>query len=539
MKRILSILWLGLGIFLVCSFSVARGNICTEPVKTKQGLIQGQASEKYPACEWLGIPYAQPPVGEFRLSAPQPPKPHQGIYLAHKYGASCIQRENITSGGKSESISEDCLYLNIWRPAKPGKFPVMFWIHGGSFMNGSGSYELYRGARLSAEKDVVVVTINYRLGALGFLALPELAEQDPNHSTGNYGLLDQIQALKWVKENIAGFGGDPENITIFGQSAGGMSVVALLVSPLTKNLFHRAIIMSAPSHLFQTMEQCYEKSKKQLEKIGCEENEEVVECLRSKPETAFALKSPNDLFSMGLLYSPCVDHYALPDLPLNLIAQGNYHKVPTMLGTTKDELRIYTMSVPGLGLWSKPSVNFLLKLLTGPNYQSTRSMYYYSDYRRPIDLAFAFGNDMVFNAPTFKMAENMAGNNPVYLYQFDWNDTHYPHKLGAFHALDVPFVFGGMNLKYSLAKLLASKKTYQEAEPLALKMMSYFTNFARAGNPNGEGLPPWSEYQRSSRARLHFDFPIQQIPLTEKEIARYRYFNQHPLEEIITLGKQK
>jgi len=179
-------------------------------------------------------------------------------------------------------------------------------------------------SRLSAEKDVVVVTINYRLGALGFLALPELAEQDPNHSTGNYGLLDQIQALKWVKENIAGFGGDP--------------------------------------HLFQTMEQCYEKSKKQLEKIGCEENEEVVECLRSKPETAFALKSPNDLFSMGLLYSPCVDHYALPDLPLNLIAQGNYHKVPTMLGTTKDELRIYTMSVPGLGRsqLSEHSLNVLL-----------------------------------------------------------------------------------------------------------------------------------------------------------------------------------
>jgi para-nitrobenzyl esterase len=506
--------------------------VCSEPVSTRQGLIRGLEDPDYAACAWKGIPYAAPPVGDLRLRAPEPPDPHKGVYDAYDVGPSCPQEETLTSGGESKSFSEDCLYLNIWRPAKSGKFPVMLWIHGGSFVAGTGSYDMYDGAHLAAEKDVVVVTINYRLGALGFMALPELSEEDPDASTGNYGILDQIRALNWVQENIAGFGGDPDNVTIFGQSAGAMSVCTLVVSPGAAGLFHKAAAMSGPYHMIRTLEEAYESGKALSEKIGCA-GPDVLECLREKPVEAFGQKSENDLLAMGITYSPCVDGYVLPDMPLTLIEQGRYHKGPMILSTTRDELRIYTLMIPGLGLWMRSTINALLRFLTGPNYDEIKSMYSYSDYRRPIDLAFAFGNEMTFDTPAFRIGEAMAGQNPVYLYRFDWNDTRFPHKMGAFHALDIPFVFGSMNIDSRIAKLLASKKTYEENEHLGLKMMSYFTNFAKTGDPNEEGLPQWPKYDTENRNRMHFDTTITIRPLTESEVRRYQYYAERSYKEVL------
>ena len=184
----------------------AADDRCSQPIATAQGPVVGQAEKDLAVCSYKGIPYAAPPVGELRFRLPRPPTVRTGTLAAQDYGPSCVQNEIFGAGGKSKSFSEDCLYLNVWRPQKTGAFPVMVWIHGGGFVMGSGSYEMYRGANLAAQHDVVVVTINYRVGPLSFLALPELAREDPNGSTGNYGIFDQIAALQWVHDNIAGFG---------------------------------------------------------------------------------------------------------------------------------------------------------------------------------------------------------------------------------------------------------------------------------------------------------------------------------------------
>jgi len=186
-----------------------------------------------------------------------------------------------------------------------------------------------------------------------------------------------------------------------------------------------------------------------------------------------------------------------------------------------------------LGLWCKGTVNSLLKALTGPNAPELRAMYDYKDYRRPIDLAFAFGDQMVFDTPAFMMAEAMSGKNPVHFYRFDWDRTRFPHKMGAFHAIDVPFVFGALNMDMRLAKMLANKKSYERAEPLGYTMMAYVTNFARTGDPNGEGLPAWPAYTSENRERLYFNTEITHRQLTEQEVSRYRWYEARSLNEVL------
>jgi len=224
--------------------SAAAGDLCSEPVPTQSGLVQGHSIADTATCAWLGVPYVAPPVGELRWKAPQPMPAWTGVREAVSYGDRCMQKPwlGIKKAHHEKGMSEDCLYLNIWAPQKSGKFPVMFWIHGGGFNFGSGSG--YPGDRLAAFGDVLVVTINYRLSVFGFLASPELRGEDPNASTGSYGSLDQVAALRWVHDNIAKFGGDPGNVTIFGESAGGWAICHLLASPLAAGLFQRAILES-------------------------------------------------------------------------------------------------------------------------------------------------------------------------------------------------------------------------------------------------------------------------------------------------------
>ena len=231
-------------------------------------------------------------------------------------------------------IREDCLFLNIYRPAKEGKFPVMFWIYGGGHVQGSSSYEVYNGARLAAGRDVVVVTSNYRLGGLGYLALPELKAEDPNGGTGNYGLLDSIQALKWVRENIENFGGDPDNITVFGESAGGVQTCNILASPLAENMFHRAIIESGGCDLVNDLEKSYPKARTLTTAVGCE-GDNLLDCLRSTPAKKF-IKARDHEFKVW----SHIDGYAVPAKPVERFKQGKFNKVPVMVGSNKDELNI-------------------------------------------------------------------------------------------------------------------------------------------------------------------------------------------------------
>ena len=522
-------------LFLAAAMPALAEDLCGSPVVTKEGLVKGKPDQA--SCSWKAVPYAAPPVGKLRWRAPQPALTHSAALEAYQLGVSCPAKESLTSGGESVGFGEDCLTLNIWRPNKSGVFPVMFWIHGGGFTQGSGAYALYNGARLAAERDLVVVTINYRLGALGFLALPELAAEDENKSTGNYGLMDQIQALQWVRDNIAGFGGDPGNVTIFGQSAGGISVCALMASPPAAGLFHRAINMSGPCDMVAGMEDGYKQGQAIAAAAKCE-GAGALDCLRRKPVDALVVSGGNDLLNGGISFSPHLDGYIVPGQPLDLIREGKFNRTPLMIGSTKDEIKLFAIAIPGLDLMPRFKITWLLRKLTGPLADEVLKMYSYSDYRRPSDLFMAAACDLAFTSRVFAQAEAAAGQVPTFLYRFEWNRTRAPNKMGAFHGLDVPFVFATFNQNFRLAKILASKKSIAQGQPLSEQMMSYFANFARTGDPNGANLPAWPAYTSAQKERLIFNTPISLRPLTAKEVERYTYLRQHKLSEI-SIGKNK
>ncbi len=510
---------------------------CTEPVSTEQGLVEGVADDEFDACAWRGVHYAAAPVGDLRWRAPQPPPAYEGVFDASRTGPACPQPQLITAGGDLDKICEDCLVLNIWRPRKKGSFPVMFWIHGGGFRTGSGTFNIYDGARLAAEHGVVIVTINYRLGPLGFLALPELAEEDPHGSTGNYGMLDQVRALKWVQVNISNFGGDPDNVTVFGQSAGGISVAALMTSPLTEGLLDKAIIMSGPCDQVETLERGYEKGREWAADMGCED-EDVLECLRSKPAEEVKAPGGNMVLSGGMFYLPHIDNYLLNDGPISSMKQGEYHHVPLMIGTTRDEIKLYTMTIPGTALVSRWYMDRTMKKLTGPAYDGMMELYSYDGFRRPIDFFHRLGTDMVMGSRAYDISETISEEVPVYLYRFDWDDTRFPKKMGSFHSLDVPFVFGAMDVDFTLARLVAGRKNRQAAIPLVEDVMAYYANFAKHGDPNGPGLKKWPAYDSKDKLRLHMDAPISVKPVTEKEIERYNFLNQYSLDGLNVMRKE-
>lgn len=506
---------------------LAADEPCSLPVSTEQGLVRGKPATGAEVCTWKGIPYAAPPLGELRFRATQPPKTHPGILDSYEFGPACPQTTSPFSGGESQSYSEDCLTLNIWRPQKPGKYPVMVWIHGGAFTLGSGSYDMYNGAKLAELKDVVVVTINYRLGALGFLSLSELADEDPDRSTGNYGILDQVQALIWVNQNISQFGGDPGNVTIFGQSAGGMSVCTLLVSPLAKGLFQRAIPMSGACDVVGKKEAAYAQGVKLAKKLGCKDKE-LLACLRRKPAAAFLPKSTtlefiSGLGGGGLSYSPKLDGHVLTCQPLECIKQGNYNQVPVMIGFTRDEIRLFTSAVPALKILPKSMVNKLISIMTGGSPQELLKLYSYSDYKRPFDLFVAAATDF-FCTPGFEDAEELSKKTPVYLYRFDWDQTKDPEKYGAFHGLDIPFVFGNDNPKSKISQKVRAKDTDAANIPLCKQIMAFYANFARTGDPNGDGLPVWPKYSVEKKERIYFNTTVKVAPISQKDLARYEFF---------------
>lgn len=505
---------------------------CSAQVSTTEGMVKGHTDAGDAACAYLGIPYAAPPKGELRLKAPAPPPARSGVFEAESVGFACPQKESLTSGGEALGFDEDCLTLNIWRPQKSGSFPVMFWIHGGGFRQGSGTYDMYSGAHLAADRDVVVVTINYRLGALGFMALPELAKEDANNSTGNYGLQDQIRALTWVRDNIAGFGGDPGNVTVFGQSAGGISVCSLLVSPPAQGLFQRAINMSGPCDMLHSLDEGFKYGHELAARLGCE-GPAMLECLRQKPAQAFLDTGGNLMLEGGPAFTPHIDGAVIPDWPLTLIGEGKYHHVPVMLGTTRDELRLYTMMFPGLGAWPRSMVRSTGRLLAGPNSDELLALYSFDDFRRPVDLLIAMMTDAVFSSRAFALVEDLSPASPVYYYRFDWDDTRMPNRMGAFHALDVPLVFGALNINSRMFKLLANKKAVASGLPLSEQMMSYYTNFARTGNPNSAGLPEWPAYSSDNKVRMYLDNPPHAATLNADELKRYDYFRSRPMEEIM------
>ena len=477
-----------------------------------RGLVVGQEDEVH--C-YRGIPFAAPPVGELRWRPPQPPASWDGVRECFEFGAAAPQKPSpmlaAFPGMKLEApTSEDCLYLNVWTPAKSGDkpLPVMVWIHGGGYVMGAASQRMYDATDL-ARRGVIVVAINYRLGPLGFLAHPELTAESEHKSSGNYGLLDQIEALRWVQRNIAAFGGDPQRVTIFGESAGGGSVFSLLVSPLAKGLFHRAIAESGPTlnfvHLnkshygFKTAE---ELGMEFAKAVGAPEGTGQVAALRKLSADALLAGAPGmeeqrDFTIRGnlLRLAPVVDGWVIPDDPMTLLADGREHDVPLIVGANRDEGTMFTMvarlprSIDELTAKLKENLGETHAATIGPLYPATSV----PQVRRAVT---DFVGDFIFVAPARFVARQASGDAaPVYLYHF----AHPPaggsgKMLGAHHAAEVPYVLD--NIELGGPDPPAVDRELRDA------LVAYWLQFAATGNPNRDGLVEWPAYNADSDQSL-------------------------------------
>ncbi len=470
-----------------------------------------------------GIPYAKPPVGPLRWMPPRPPIKHEGVYLANKFGEPSLQ-PTVRSlfGGETKIIgSEDCLYLNIWAPvqSKNQKLPVMFWIHGGGYFIGSGNHgteriNMYDGAKLAQQGKVIVVSINYRLGPMGFMAHKKLLKE--SKTTGNYGTLDMIHALKWVKKNISAFGGDSSAVTIFGESAGGAAVRTLIASPKAKGLFSRAIVQSGPDFNFSLKESL--KTGQYISKYyGLSQKRNELSALRKVPGVDIVRDFPMDLAGVEggahIKYGPVIDGSVLKHPVLETISKGEHSKVPVIIGSNAKEM---TLLAPVFlknfsnDLSDKELESFIVNMFDLSKYKTQKIVSFYSKdrYGSNKKALIAMMGDGLFQAPTQQFAKAMESQNPgsVYSYLFAHNDIKI-FKSG--HALELPYLFGNEKLLLPLRwpiffPALGPLVVRSEARFSRL-MMRYWTSFAHNANPNGNTnskRPFWPKFRNSKILEL-------------------------------------
>lgn len=505
MKIIRSFLVTVLILSLIMSINSLAAGKTTDIVMLHSGPITGIEADG--VKEYLGIPFAAPPVGKLRWAPPREAESWKETRRCVKFGPACPQPLE-----KKEGVyNEDCLYLNVWTPAKnaSGKLPVMLWIHGGGFNFGSASQPEYYGKNL-AEKGVVVVTINYRLGPLGFLVHPLLSKESPNGVSGNYALLDQIAALKWVNKNIAAFGGNPDCVTIFGQSAGSRSVSLLLISPLASGLFHRAITQSGGPIIGSEyltpafngdMANVSKMGRELAAKLGCDKKKDVLGAMRAIPaeEIIKAADCKTGIFDEALFFAPVFDGWVLPENCQAAFNEGRQNKVPLIVGSVLNEGNNYILNEKNFTL--KKYIGFL-KSRFGDKYASAFQMFPADNIKDAAIVLDKLITVAVVAEPARFVARSMAkaGLNS-YLYQFRRvPGTQMASKAGAFHGVDLAYVFGNMSIRDGY------NKTDFE---LSNKMMDYWVNFAKTGNPNGLGLPEWPVYNADSDINMEFSDGIR------------------------------
>jgi para-nitrobenzyl esterase len=478
------------------------------PLAIEGGAIAVPAANEDGIRAFKGIPYAAPPMGLLRWRPPQPVQPWTGIRPTDTPGPNAPQRLlfpdiDAVSGGQSE----DCLFLNVWSPHAPGssaRSPVVFYIHGGGFAVGFGAEKRYDGARL-AKRGVVVVTMNYRLNALGLLAHPALTAE--TGSSGNYAMLDLVAALHWVKRNIAAFGGDPDQVTIMGESAGSMFVSLLMVSPLARGLFHRAIGESgaafpSPERPTRSLHEAEEQGLKFAAKLKAA----TADQLRAVPVEAILNANP------GLGFWPIVDGHAVTEVPAVTFGRGGQADVPLLAGWNRDEGMNFNMLK-----WPMPAKSYLarLKMLFGA--QADTVLQHYPGGRHMQHSARALGADLVINHGTWAWLEahRQTAKSDVFRYRFD----HAPVTTwfadeplqGAFHSCEIPYVMDNVE---------AMGWTVTEADHhLATVSADYFMNFVKTGNPNGAGLAQWPSYRNDDRPLLLIDKTLS----VAHDLERARY----------------
>ena len=541
---------------------------------TRRGRLEGR--DEGGLVVFRGMPFAAAPEGARRFLPPEPPAPWAGVRLAHAFGLAAPQ--NAAEMGPLFRLGlgatgEDCLSLNVWTPALDNaRRPVMVWIHGGAFVLGAGSQLLYDGAALARRGNVVVVTINYRLGALGFLHLAtRLGAEVP--ATGNEGLLDQIAALEWVRDEIAAFGGDPGNVTIFGESAGSMSVATLLGAPRAAGLFHRAILQSGAAnyvwprdvaaavadavldalgvesaavvralpvdrvlaaqrrvflagvlgtdHVFHDLSPSGRRlagaaflglalARRPLGAAGAALTRGLAGYLRRRREgraPGAAAEALDALRGRGLPFQPVVDGHVLPRPPLDAIGDGLAARVPVLVGTNRDESKLFLFLDPEGGALDQPGLEARAAEVLGARAGHVIAVYREARRARgesiaPAELWSAIESDRTMRHPAMRLAERQRAHQPrTYAYLFTWPSPFMGGALGACHALELPFVFG--TLGHPMLRPLAGKGPVAEA--LAARVQDAWIAFARTGDPSHGGLGAWPAYDAATRATMILD----------------------------------
>ena len=468
-------------------------------VETRDGKLRGARDG---LAVFRGIPYAAPPVGPLRLRPPRPARPWPGVRDALRPGPSAPQVPGPLStllGTGADARSEDCLYLDVWTPGlDDARRPVLVWLHGGGFTNGAGSQPVYDGGLLARRGDALVVTPNYRLGVLGWLALPALAEEEGG-AAGNFGLLDQIAALQWVRDNARAFGGDPENVTLFGESAGAMSVGTLLGCPRARGLFRRAILQSGAAHNAHTAEGAELVARALLDELGLGPRDAAA--LRALPVQAILAVQQRVLErpipgARGLRFQPVVDGDVLPRSPLAAIEAGSAEGVAVLAGSNLDEYKLWRLTDPKAG--SLDEAALLRRCQRNVPGHAERAVRVYRQAREgrhptePPELWFAIESDRIFRYPAMRLLEAQAPHAPATrAYLFTWASPALGGALGSCHALDVPFVFG--RLEHEAIRGFVG--TDDDARALAREMQDAWLAFAR-----GEAPRDWPAYEPGTRA---------------------------------------
>jgi para-nitrobenzyl esterase len=481
-------------------------------VSTRYGRLEGE--EQTGLFVFKGVPFAAAPEGVRRWLPPERPSAWAGVRDARRFGAvahqNAVTNQALAAMKIEQAHSEDCLNLNVWTPGLDGaRRPVMVWIHGGGFTIGAGSQEIYNGAVLARRGDVVIVTINYRLGPLGFLRLNDITNgRIP--SSGNEGLLDQIAALQWVRENIAGFGGDPDNVTIFGESAGGMSVGALLAMPSARGLFHKAIAQSGSCDTVSSVARANRTAARVLSKLGVSVDD--ADAIRAIPAAqlltgVFGADGKTPDRALGMAYQPVVDGAVVPRELIEMVAQGSAAGVAVMVGSNLEEWKLFSAMDPSAqkldeaGLITRMSKRLTADFASSviANYESARASAGASV--SPPELFSAIETDRVFRMPGVRLAEILGRNEQrTYNYLFTWRSPAMRGALGSCHALELGFVFGTNHL----AGMRRFAGEGPAAEKLAGEMQDAWLAFARNGDPGCASLGAWPGYSEARRATMLF-----------------------------------
>jgi para-nitrobenzyl esterase len=496
---------------LYCTLVCAQKNDLTV-VKTDAGLVSGSTNITGDVHIFKGIPFAAPPVGDLRWKEPQPVKPWDGVRQCTAFSASPMQGKPDEFGVYTreflipyELISEDCLYLNVWTGAKSSaeKQPVLVYIYGGGFGSGGAAVPIYDG-EATAKKGVIFVVINYRVGIFGFFAHPELTKESGHSASGNYGLMDQLAALKWVKQNIAAFGGDLDNVTIAGQSAGSMSVNCLVASPLGKGLFQKAIAESGASFIAgpfggTTLQQAEQDGEKVVKAIGVNSIAEM----RNKPASELVNKSQS---------RPIIDGYVLPRSIAQIFDEGKENDVPLLTGWNEDDAFVGKLK-------SAADYKNQIRAQYGIKANAFLQLYPANTDAEAETSQIRINRDQIFGVQNYTWAniQSEKGHSKVYVYRFTRRlpATADFVKYGAFHTGEVAYAYD--NLKFL-------NRPWQPVDhELATTISTYWTNFTKTGNPNGKGLPAWPAYNtHDSQIMILGEKPMAK-PLPDKAALDFMF----------------